>query len=79
MAGPPGPTGQCRPAPPGAHLAPCHVSDPWELLLSQLEALIQVGLINGHDEEAMDPWAHCHRLGASPTDFPSEFHHMLSK
>ena len=86
MAGPPGPTGQhclvpprCCPAPPDAHLAPCHVSDPWELLLSQLEALIQVGLINGQDEEAMDPWAHCHRLGASPTDFPSEFHHVLSK
>jgi len=86
VAGPPGPTGQRRPvpprqrlAPPGAHLAPCHVSDPWELLLIQLEALIQVGLINGHDEEAMDPWAHCHRLGPSPTDFPSEFHHALSK
>jgi len=51
VAGPPGPTGQhclvpprCCPAPPDAHLAPCHVSDPWELLLSQLEALIQVSL-----------------------------------
>ena len=71
MVGSPGPNGQRHPAPPrrrppppGAHLAPCHVSDPWELLLIQLEALIQVGLINGHDEEAMDPWAHYHRLRA---------------
>ena len=86
MAGPPGSTGQRHPVlprhnltPPGAHLAPCHISDPWELLLSQIEVLIQVSLINGHDEEAMDPWAHCHRLGASPTDFPSKFHHVLSK
>ena len=85
VVGPPGPTRQCRPtpprwcpAPPGAHLVPCHVSDPWELLLSQLEVLIQVSLINGHDEEAMDPWAHCHRLGASPTDLPAKFHHVLS-
>ena len=61
------------------HLWPCHVSDPWEHFLSQLEALIQVGLINGHDEEAMHPCAHYHRLGASPTDFLSEFHHVLSK
>ena len=59
VAGPPRPTGQRRPmpprrrpTPPGAHLAPCHVSDPWEPLLTQLEALIQVGLINGH---AMGP------------------------
>ena len=86
MAGPPRLTEQRRsvpprhrPTPPSTHLAPCHVSDPWELLLSQLEALIQVSLINGHDEEDMDPWAHCHRLGFSPTDFPSEFHHVLSK
>ena len=80
MVGPPRPIVQCRPAPPRRRLAPpsanlalCHITDPWELLLSQLEALIQVSLINGHDEEDMDPWAHCHRLGASPTDLPAEF------
>ena len=32
----------------------------------------------GHDGEAMDPWAHCHRLGASPTDLPTKFHHVRS-
>ena len=48
VAGSPRPIGRHRLAPPSAHLAPCHVSDPWELLLTQLEALIQVGLINGH-------------------------------
>ena len=26
----------------------------------------------------MDPWAHYHRLGASPTDLPAKFHHVLA-
>jgi hypothetical protein len=31
---------------------------------------------DGQDGHAMDPWAHCHRLGASPTDLPVKFHHV---
>ena len=43
---------------------PCHVTDPWELLQSQSQASIQVGLINGQDLFMVDSWAHCHRLGS---------------
>ena len=71
VAGSPGPTGRHRPVPPrrclaplGAHLTPCHISDPWELLLSQWKASIQVGLIKGQDLFMVDSWAHCHTLGA---------------
>ena len=71
VEGPPGPTGQrcptpprCRPAPPSANLALCHVTDPWERLQSQSRASIQVSLINGQDLFMLDPWAHCHRLGS---------------
>jgi hypothetical protein len=85
VVGPPGPIGRHCPmppwrfsAPPGANLAPYHVSDLWKHLFNQQEALIQVSLINDHDGEATDRWAHCHGLGASPTDFPFEFHHVLS-
>ena len=47
VAGPLGPTGQRssepprrRPAPPGANLARSHVTDPWEPLQNQWDALI---------------------------------------
>ena len=44
VVGPPRPIGQRRSAPPSATLALCHVSDLWELLQKQCQALIQVGL-----------------------------------
>ena len=42
----------------------CHVTDLWELFLSQSQASIQVGLINGQDLFMVDPWAYSHRLGS---------------
>jgi hypothetical protein len=47
VAGPPGPIGQRHLMPPRHHLAPqgatlalCHVTDMWEILQNQLDALI---------------------------------------
>ena len=78
------PTGQHRPAPPrrrptppSANLALCHITDPWEPVQNQLVHWFKSVPTKGHDGVAMDPWANCHRLGASPTDLPAEFWHVL--
>ena len=59
LVAPPGPTR----APPGPPSGPYHVINPWELLLSQSQASIQVDLINRQDLMPVDQWAYYHKLG----------------
>jgi hypothetical protein len=65
VAGGPRTNMPCRLAPHGRHPSPCHVIDSWELLQKYSQASIQCRLDQWWDWKALDPWAHCHTIGAS--------------
>ena len=73
-----GPTVAPPDRPSGPTTSPIHGSNSTSLL----QRPFNVGLINGQDWRALDPWAHCHTLGSPPTDIgtdlPAKSSHVLT-